>query len=55
MDDSGGFKKKRQNVIGISLVIILLDFFNVNPPKELNVFGIEIKIENPEYFYDKII
>lgn len=50
MDDSGGFKKKRQNVIGISLVILLFHFLKVQTPDKLDVFNIEIPIVKPEYF-----
>lgn len=50
MDDSGGFKKKRQNLIGISLVLLLLDFLKVETPKELDLFNIKIPIDNPSYF-----
>jgi len=48
--DSGGFKKKRQNVIGISLVIILFRLLKVQTPETMSVFGFTIPINNPEYF-----
>ena len=45
--DSGGFKKKRQNVILLSSVLILLDYSGAKLDK-LNVFGININLSHKE-------
>ena len=45
MSDSADFKKKRKNIIGISVVLILLRLYSV-PLKDLKVFGVNIPIES---------
>jgi hypothetical protein len=46
MSDSSDFKRKRKNVIGISLVIILIQFYSVELEK-LKVFDVSIPVGEP--------